>query len=140
MADKGGTVRFSVSLAGDLLQELDRKMLGRGYASRSELVRDLIRERMVEEKWQDARREVVGVLTISYDHHQKDLTEKIVEIQHRRYINILCATHVHLDHDNCLEVIIIRGRPPEIEKLGIEIGGIRGVRFAKLTRASSVEK
>ncbi len=140
MADKGGTVRFSVSLAGDLLEELDRKMLGRGYASRSELVRDLIRERMVEEKWQDARREVVGVLTISYDHHQKDLTEKIVEIQHRRYVNILCATHVHLDHDNCLEVIIIRGRPPEIEKLGIEIGGIRGVRFAKLTRASSVEK
>ncbi|RPJ49450.1 MAG: nickel-responsive transcriptional regulator NikR [Candidatus Latescibacterota bacterium] len=140
MADKGGTVRFSVSLAGDLLQELDRKMLGRGYASRSELVRDLIRERMVEEKWQDARREVVGVLTISYDHHQKDLTEKIVEIQHRRYVNILCATHVHLDHDNCLEVIIIRGRPPEIEKLGIEIGGIRGVRCAKLTRASSVEK
>jgi CopG family nickel-responsive transcriptional regulator len=134
------TVRFTVSLSGDLLEELDRKMVGGGYASRSELVRDLIRERMVAHKWEDARRKVVGVLTIAYDHHQKDLTEKVVEVQHRHYVNILCATHVHLDHDNCLEVIIIRGRPPAIEKVGLEIGGIRGVRFARLTRASPVEK
>jgi CopG family nickel-responsive transcriptional regulator len=140
MTDRKGAVRFTVSLPGEMLGELDRQMVGRGYASRSEFVRDLIRDRMVAEKWGDARREVVGVLTIAYDHHQKDLTERIVEIQHRRYVNILCATHVHLDHDNCLEVIIIRGRPPEIEKLGIEIGGIRGVRFARLTRASSVER
>lgn len=140
MANGKGAVRFTVSLPGEMLGELDRQMIGRGYASRSEFVRDLIRDRMVAEKWGDARREVIGVLTIAYDHHQKDLTEKIVEIQHRRYVNILCATHVHLDHDNCLEVIIIRGRPPEIEKLGIEIGGIRGVRFARLTRASSVDK
>ncbi|MFH1679618.1 MAG: nickel-responsive transcriptional regulator NikR [Candidatus Eisenbacteria bacterium] len=139
MAKTSDTVRFTVSLPDDLLAELDRRMVGQGYASRSELVRDLIRERMVAEKWSDRRREVVGVLTITYDHHQRDLMEKIVEIQHRKYVNILCATHVHLDHDNCLEVIIIRGRPPEIEKLSIEIGGLRGVRFSKLTPASSVE-
>jgi CopG family nickel-responsive transcriptional regulator len=140
MAKEHDTVRFTVSLPGDLLAELDRRMVGQGYASRSEFVRDLIRERMVAEKWADRRREVVGVLTIAYDHHQRDLAEKLVEIQHRKYVNILCATHVHLDHDNCLEVIIIRGRPPEIEKLSIEIGGLRGVRFSKLTGAASVEK
>ncbi|MBM3319626.1 MAG: nickel-responsive transcriptional regulator NikR [Candidatus Eisenbacteria bacterium] len=140
MTKEHDTVRFTVSLPEDLLAELDRRMVGQGYASRSEFVRDLIRERMVAEKWADRRREVVGVLTIAYDHHQRDLAEKLIEIQHRKYVNILCATHVHLDHDNCLEVIIIRGRPPEIEKLSIEIGGLRGVRFSKLTGASSVEK
>jgi CopG family nickel-responsive transcriptional regulator len=138
MTKTSGTVRFSISLPEDLLGELDRRMVGRGYASRSEFVRDLIRERMVVDKWERGKQEVVGVLTISFDHHQKGLAERIIETQHRKYVNILCATHVHLDHDNCVEVIIIRGRPPEIEKLTIEIGGLRGVRFAKLTRASSV--
>jgi len=134
------TVRFSVSLAASLLDDLDRRMVRRGYASRSEFVRDLIRERLVAEKWAVGSREVVGVLTISYDHHQKELTDRIIEIQHNRYVNVLCSTHVHLDHDHCLEVIIIRGRPPEIEKMSLAISGLRGVRFARLTRASAVEK
>ena len=78
------------------------------------------------------------MLTISYDHHQRELTHKIMHIQHHRYVNVLCTTHVHLDTHNCLETIIIRGRPPEIERITDEIAGLRGVRFAKLTRASAV--
>lgn len=140
MGSNEETVRFTVSLPRDLLGEVDRRMVGRGYASRSEFVRDLIRERLVRRKWTGRKRNVVGVLTISYDHHQKGLTEKIVEVQHVRYVNVLCTTHVHLDHDSCLEVIIIRGNPSQIERLAIEIGGLRGVRYAKLTRASSVER
>lgn len=138
MARNDDTVRFTVSLPDGLREELDRRMVDQGYASRSEFVRDLIRGRLVREKWGDEKQKVVGVLTISYDHHRRELADRIIDIQHRRYVNVLCTTHVHMDHDNCLEVIIIRGRPPEIEKMSIEIGGLKGVKFAKLTRASTL--
>jgi CopG family nickel-responsive transcriptional regulator len=132
-------IRFTVSLPEELLTELDKRVTAKGYDSRSELVRDLIREKIVEDRWQDEGEEVVGVLTISYDHHQRDLAHKIMEVQHNQYVHILCSTHVHLDHHNCLETIIIAGHPPEIERISDEIGTLRGVRFAELTRASKVE-
>ena len=133
------TIRFTVSLPRPLLEELDRRVVGRGYASRSELVRDLIRARMVEDAWADGEEEVAGVLTIVYDHHQRDLSQQIVDVQHRDFVHVIASTHVHMDHHNCLETIIIRGRPAEIERLCLEIEGLRGVRFAKLTRASRLE-
>jgi len=139
MAKHEHVTRFSVSLPDSLLAELDHRVIRRGYASRSEFVRDLIRERMVEDKWKKDTEKVVGVLTISYDHHQRGLIQKIVDLHHSQYINILCTTHVHLDRDNCLETVIIKGRPREIERIAVKSGGLRGVRFAKLTRASSVE-
>lgn len=130
------TIRFSVSLPKPLLDELDRRVVGKGYASRSELVRDLIRERLVEEAWERGDEEVAGVLTIVYDHHQRELTQHILDIQHRQYVHVVATTHVHIDHHNCLETIILRGLPAEIERLSQEIGGLRGVRFADLTRTS----
>ncbi len=139
MAEHERVTRFSVSLPDSLLAELDRRVIRRGYASRSEFVRDLIRERMVEDKWKTDAAKVIGVLTISYDHYQRGLIEKIVDLHHSQFINILCSTHVHLDRDNCLETIIIKGRPQEIEKIAVKSSGLRGVRFAKLTRASAVE-
>jgi CopG family nickel-responsive transcriptional regulator len=139
MAKQERVDRFSISLPEPLLAELDRRVIRRGYASRSEFVRDLIRERMVEDKWESDADRVVGVLTISYDHHQRGLSQKILDVQHTRHVNILCTTHVHLDRDNCLEIIIIKGRPREIEQIAIECGGLRGVRLAKLTRASGLK-
>jgi CopG family nickel-responsive transcriptional regulator len=133
------TIRFSVSLPRALLEELDRRVVNKGYASRSELVRDLIRERIVEETWERGDMEVAGVLTIVYDHHQRELTQHILDIQHRQYIHVVATTHVHMDHHNCLETIIIRGMPAEIERLSLEIGGLRGVRFSELTRASRIQ-
>lgn len=133
------TIRFTVSLADRLLTEVDRRVAATGYASRSEFIRDLIREKIVEDRWQDSKKTVVGVLTISYDHHQRDLPQKIMDIQHNTYVNILCTTHVHLDHHHCLEAIIVQGRPPEIEKIRTQLGGLRGVKFAKLSRASKLE-
>jgi CopG family nickel-responsive transcriptional regulator len=133
------TIRFTVSLPRPLLDELDRRVLGKGYASRSELVRDLIRSRLVEDTWDSGDEEVAGVLTIVYDHHQRDLTRQIMDVQHRDLVHVIATTHVHMDHHNCLETIIIRGRPAEIERLALEIEGLRGVRFAKLTRASKLE-
>ncbi|PVV19420.1 MAG: nickel-responsive transcriptional regulator NikR, partial [gamma proteobacterium symbiont of Ctena orbiculata] len=136
MPENNELARVTVSLPEGLLHELDKRFIDQGYASRSELVRDMIREKLVEERWADEQEEVFGVLTISYDHHQRGLTEKINHIQHHSYINVLCTTHVHLDHHHCLETIIVRGKPNEIEQLVTKIGGMRGVRFSKLTRAS----
>ena len=134
-----GVIRFSVSLPGVLLAELDQRVHSKGYSNRSEFIRDLIREQIVEDKWQNVREEVIGVLSISYDHHQRELAEKIIQLQHSQYINMLCSTHVHLDHNNCLDTIIMRGTPPEIEKISTRLGGLRGVKFAKLTRASRID-
>ncbi len=139
MARKDDTIRFTVSLPEKLFKELDKRVSRKEYSSRSEFVRDLIREQIIETKWSDSSGAVVGVLTISFDHHQRGLTQKILDIQHSKFVNILCSTHVHMDHHNCLEVIIIKGKPPEIERIKNQIGGLRGVRFAKLTRASTVE-
>ena len=136
MSNPDETIRFSVSLPRPLLEELDRRVVGRGYASRSELVRDMIRERLVEETWEKGEDEVAGVLTIVYDHHQRELNQHILDIQHRELVHVVATTHVHLDHHNCLETIIIRGRPAEIEQLSLEIRGLKGVRFSALTRAS----
>ncbi len=140
MSDRDETIRFSVSLPKPLLEELDLRVVRKGYASRSELVRDLIRERIVEDTWEQGDQEVAGVLTIVYDHHQPELTQHILDIQHRQYVHVVATTHVHMDHHNCLETIIIRGVPAEIERLSQEIGGLRGVRFAELTRASRIQR
>jgi CopG family nickel-responsive transcriptional regulator len=135
MAASDDTIRFSVSLPAGLLDELDRRVTSRGYASRSELVRDMIRERLVEDAWQ-AGEEVAGVLAIVYDQHQRELAQKLIDIQHNEHVHVLCSTHVHLDHHNCLETIILQGHPPEVEHIAAEIGGLKGVKFAKLTRTS----
>lgn len=130
------TIRFSVSLPQGLLAELDRRVTHQGYASRSELVRDLIRERLVEEAWASGASEVVGVLTLVYDHHQRELPQRLMDIQHHEYLHVMCTTHVHLDAHSCLETIILQGRADEIERLTHHLGGLRGVKFAHLARAS----
>jgi len=139
MAKKDDTIRFTVSLPSGLLRELDKRVGGKGYASRSEFVRDLIRDQILETRWSDSAEDLVGVLTISYDHHQRGLTQRVLDAQHSAYVNILCSTHVHLDHHNCLEAIIIKGKPKDIENIRTQIGGIRGVKFAKLSKASAVD-
>ncbi len=130
------TRRFTVSLPEPLLDELDRRIIQRGYDSRSELVRDLIRGQLVQEAWDEEGGEVHGVLTICYDHHQRDLKDRLHKIQHDRFVHILCTTHVHLDHDNCLETIILRGSPAEISRMSLQISGLKGVVFSGLTRAA----
>lgn len=137
-ARRDDIIRFTVSLPSRLLKELDKHVGKNKYPSRSEYVRDLIREKIVESKWTDSAGDIVGVLTISYDHHQRGLTQKILDIQHGASVNVLCATHVHLDHHNCLEAIIIKGRPVDIDRISIQLGGLRGVKYANLTHASAV--
>ncbi|MDD2357167.1 MAG: nickel-responsive transcriptional regulator NikR [Thiovulaceae bacterium] len=129
-------IRFSISLEEDLLIALDRQILDKGHVSRSEFMRDLIREQLVEESWKNEEEEVVGVLTLIYDHHQRGLLQKMAEIQHDEHVNILCTTHVHIDHNNCLETIMIKGTPSVVEKIAGKIGGLKGINFSKLTKAT----
>lgn len=129
------TRRFTVSLPGALMDELDRRFVDRGYASRSELVRDLIRDRLAREEWEKEEGEVHGVLTIAYDHHRRGLKDRLHRIQHDHYVHIMCNTHVHLDHDNCLETIVLKGTAGEIERMALSIAGLKGVTFSELARA-----
>ena len=132
-------IRFSASLSAELLDTLDQQIITKGYASRSEYIRDLIREQITNDRWSDAAAEVCGNLTLIYDHHQRELSAKMIDIQHNCTAHILCSTHIHLDHHNCMESIILKGTAREIEQIAINIGGLRGVKFAKLTRASALE-
>jgi CopG family nickel-responsive transcriptional regulator len=136
MTSPEAVIRFSVSLPEQLLEELDRRVTHKGYASRSELVRDLIRERLVEEAWEKGEGDLVGVLTIVYDHHQRELSQRLIDIQHYEQVLVICTTHVHLDQHNCLETIMVRGCPEEIGRITTIIGGLKGVKLAKLTRTA----
>src|SRR5271156_1781446 len=123
--------RTGLSLDRELLAAFDRVIGKKGYNNRSEAVRDLIRDHLVSEA-ADKNEVVVGTLTIVYDHHRPNLTEKLVEAQHRAGGKGLAATHVHLDHHNCLEVIIMKGRGGELNDLANGILSLRGVKHGKL--------
>jgi CopG family nickel-responsive transcriptional regulator len=133
-------VRFSISLPEELLNIMDNNFINQGYASRSEFIRDLIREKIVSEKWENPEENVIGVLSIIYNHHTSDLTEKMIQIQHNNLINILCNLHIHINYEDCLEVIVIKGLAKEIHKINLEISGIRGIKFSELTRIALPDK
>lgn len=135
-------IRFSVSLEPSLLEAMDTRFIKQGYTSRSELVRDLIRQRLAQEQWQDESTTQNAVLVIVYDHHQRELNQKIIDIGHsasHNGVEILCTTHVHIDAHNCLETIILRGLSKPIERFAQDLAGLRGVKFSKLTRASTFD-
>jgi CopG family nickel-responsive transcriptional regulator len=128
----GKIERFSVSLEGELLRAFDGYIDQMGYASRSEAVRDLIRDRLVVREWQDPKTDGVGVVTLVYDHHQRDLPEKLTELQHRFFKEIVSTTHIHLDRHNCLEVIIVRGRASRLQSIADLLISTKGVKHGRL--------
>lgn len=123
--------RTGVSIEEDLLQQFDRVIAKRGYKNRSEAIRDLIRESLVSEAI-DRNKQVVATLSMIYDHHRPNLSNKLNEIQHHSHGNVMAATHVHLDADNCLEVVIMRGRSGEVKHLADHMLAMRGVKHGKL--------
>jgi CopG family transcriptional regulator, nickel-responsive regulator len=132
----GDLARIGVSLEHDLLKWFDEAISKKNYDNRSEAIRDLIRDQMVAEEI-DKNKVVVGTLTVVYDHHRPNLTEKLVEVQHRAGGRVLAATHVHLDHHNCLEVIIMKGRGGELRDLANGILSLRGVKHGQLVVTST---
>lgn len=132
----GDLARIGVSLERDLLKWFDGAINKKNYDNRSEAIRDLIRDQMVAEEI-DKDEVVVGTLTVVYDHHRPNLTEKLVEAQHRAGGKVLAATHVHLDHHNCLEVIIMKGRSGDPKDLANRILSLRGVKHGQLVITST---
>ncbi len=129
-------VRFGVSLDSHLLDEFDRLIARKKYATRSEALRDLIRDNLVSSQW-DENRETVGTITLVYDHHVRSLTEKLTDIQHD-YDNLILSTlHVHLDHDHCLEVLAVRGKGREIRTVADRLIATKGVKHGKLTMTTT---
>jgi CopG family transcriptional regulator, nickel-responsive regulator len=128
--------RTGVSLEGDLLKEFDRLIAKRGYQNRSEALRDLIREALLSETV-DSNKPVVGTLTLVYDHHVPNLSQKLIEMQHTGGTMILAATHVHLDRHYCLEVVIMKGRAKEIQGIADGMLALRGVELGKLVLTNS---
>ncbi len=129
-------IRFSVSLPEKLLAELDKRVSSQGYASRSEYTRDLIRERIVRDDWNDDNSEVIGIFTMIYSLDQNELVEKLFDIQKNADIDITCNTHTYLDKENCLETIMLKGQANKIKDFAQKIGGLKGVKFSKLIEAS----
>lgn len=131
-----GLTRTGVSIEDELLKKFDRRIAARGYRNRSEAIRDLIRDDLVDEEI-GSNKPVVAILSLVYDHHSRNLSDKLNEIQHHSHENVMAATHVHLDADNCLEVVIMRGRSGEVKHLADHMLAMRGVKHGKLVLTST---
>ena len=128
--------RFSVSIENELLQDFLKVAKKRGWGNRSEALRHLIRDTLVRDEW-EADAEIVGTITLVYDHHKRELTEKLTRIQHDHVGAVLSATHIHLDHDNCLEMIAVRGPSSLVQRIADALIGTRGVKHGKLSAATT---
>jgi CopG family nickel-responsive transcriptional regulator len=129
-------LRFGVSLEEDLLKKFDLLVGKRKYASRSEAIRDLIRQELVQKQWQSGN-EIAGAITIVYDHHKRQLVNKLLDIQHDFGGMIISSQHVHLDHDSCLEIIAIKGLPKEARELTDRLRSIKGVKHGTLSMSTT---
>jgi CopG family nickel-responsive transcriptional regulator len=133
----GELSRIGVAIDSELLKKFDELISRRGYTNRSEAFRDLIRDQLVEETWEKPDRKVVGTVSIVYDHHVRLLNEKLTAVQHEQFHHVLSTLHVHLDHDHCLEVLIVRGKASEVKKIADTLISTKGVKHGRLTITTS---
>lgn len=129
--------RIGVAIDSDLLERFDAFIATQGYTNRSEAFRDLIRDRLVMATVDNPRAPVVGTVTLIYNHHSRLLPEKLMDLQHSHHSLIVCTTHAHLDHDSCLEVIILKGESRQVQKLADLLIGTKGVQHGRLVMSSS---
>lgn len=134
--DMSGLFRFGVSLDRALLDKFDRYIRERNYSNRSEAFRDLIRQELIKKEWNEGD-DVAGAITLIYDHHRRDLLNKITDLQHDFQNVIISTQHIHLDHDNCLEIIAVRGKPADVIKLANMLKSIKGVKHGTLSMSST---
>ena len=128
--------RFGISLDNKLLDEFDILIKKKSYSNRSEAFRDLIRQELVKEEWVDGS-EVVGAITLVYGHHKRELVNKLTDIQHDFQKVIVSTQHIHLDHDNCLEIIAARGNPKDVKSLADALKSVKGVKHGTLSMSST---
>ena len=131
-----GLVRTGIALESDLLKRFDRLIGSEGYDNRSEALRYLIRDRLNDVSLQSGDVFVVGAVTLIYDHHSRLLPDKLMELQHEYHAVIISTVHSHLDHDMCLEVVVVKGRLKQVKELGSRLIGLKGVQHGKLVMSS----
>ncbi len=135
----GKVTRFGVSIEDELLEKFDRRNQEKKYQNRSEAIRDLIRDCLVEEAWSNEEGEVVGVVSLVYDHHKLELPKRLTDEQHKHHSVILSSLHIHLDHDNCLEVLLLKGESAEIRELADSLISLKGIKHGKLSVSTTGE-
>ena len=128
--------RLSVSLDRGLVDQFDRKIHAEGCPTRSKAVGDLIRASLVEEEWKRGK-EVAGAIVLVYDHHTPGLTSKLTAVQHDYHAAILSSQHVHLDHDNCLEIVAVNGHPDDVETLVASLKSLKGLKHVSLAAGTT---
>jgi CopG family nickel-responsive transcriptional regulator len=136
-ASTEGVIRFTVSVPQKLAKQLDRMTREKGYDNRSLAVADMIRDQLVEHHQNYGDRDIAGTITLVYDHHKQHVQAALTDIQHDHHDVIISTLHVHLDHDNCLEVLAVRGKAGTIKKIADELIAAKGVKHGKLTVTTS---
>jgi len=129
--------RIGVAIDSELLDRFDQLIEKRGYTNRSEAFRDLIRDELVQKSWESPESNVVGTVTLVYDHHVRMLNERLTDMQHEHHRSILSTLHVHLDHDNCLEVLVVRGKAAIVQRIADTLISTKGVKHGRLTLTTS---
>lgn len=129
-------IRFGVSLEKELLDKFDILIKEKKYPNRSEAIRDLIRENLVKREWVEGK-EVAGAITLVFNHHRRELMNTLTDIQHDFHQLIISGQHIHLDHDNCLEIIVVRGKPIEVRELADKLRATKGVKYGSLSIATT---
>jgi CopG family transcriptional regulator, nickel-responsive regulator len=124
--------RFGVSLEEDLLAAFDRSIGGEGYQNRSEAIRDLIRDHLIQKKVANGNTEVIGVVTLVYDHRIHHLSDVLADMQHKAHVAVNASLHIHLDEHNCLEVVVVRGRADKVHEVASKLIATKGVQNGKL--------
>ena len=128
--------RFGISLDSELLEQFDELIRRKGYQNRSEAIRDLIREKLIHHEWDQSNGEQVGTVTLIYDHHTTDITDKLTKVEHDYCHQIVSNMHVHLDHDNCLEVLAVKGSAIDIQRLADALIALKGIKHGKLVAST----
>lgn len=129
--------RFGISIGSRLLESFDRQISKKGYKNRSEAIRDLIRDSLVQEEWELGTTETVGIITLVFSHDTRELTDVLTDLQHRHYQSIISTTHIHLDRHHCLEVLAVKGRAKDIKRIADKLIGTKGVKYGKLSAATT---
>ena len=131
-------IRFGVSIEPDLLRKFDKHIENEGYKNRSEAIRDLIRRTLITKQHYDPDSNAIGTLTMVYDHHTGNITNKLLEIQHDHTSEILTTTHIHIDHDNCLEILVLKGKTKHIQRLADQIKSLKGIKHGDLVMTTTI--
>lgn len=132
--------RTGIAMDRELLARFDRFILKQGYTNRSEAFRDLVRDRLITAAVEDPDVSVVGSITLIYDHHSRLLPDKLTQLQHDHHDVVIATTHAHLDHNTCLEVIVVRGKSKHVQKLADLLIGTKGVHHGRLVMSSAAAK